>query len=76
MSEQKTDERFEKLNSVISKLEGEFVVWNTLVSLDRLSLTKTGEQNPLEPKTETVQQLLEDPRDIDMEWCVEVQEFR
>ena len=67
MNEQKTDKRFEKLNSVISKLEGEFAVWNTLLSLDRLSLTKTGEQNQLEPKTETAQQLLEDPRDIDME---------
>ena len=67
MSEQETDKGFEKLNSLISKLEGEFAVWNTLLSLDRLSLTKEGEQNPLEPKTETVQQLLEDPRDIDME---------
>ena len=67
MSEQKTDKRFEKLNSVISKLEGEFAVWKTLVSLDRLSLTKEGERNPLEAKTKSIQQLLEDPRDIDME---------
>ena len=67
MSEQETDIRFEKLNSVISKLEGEFAVWNTLVSLDKLSLTKEGEQNPLEAKTKSMQRLLEDPRDIDME---------